>query len=124
MSSVVALGARCGLEFESPKELRIRIVEFARLDDGTEVALQSERGLAIAAPTSARLADIVTSQCLEEGVRTAVLGDDAEMTGESHPWSRLVRLLHAQGIRCSIRDLQALPYEVRLGADLSAYVSD
>lgn len=94
------------------------------MDDGTEVALHSERGLAIAAPNSTHLADLLTTESLEASVRTTVLGDDAETTGESHPWSRLVRLLDAEGISSSSRELRTLPYEVRLGADLKARIAD
>lgn len=120
--TVVRLGALCQLESEAERQANFRISEFAVLDDGTEITLHNERGLSIflnvAQPSG--VWPTLTMGSLEASVRTVVLPDDAEETGQDHPWTWLHELLAAQGVDTTVEHLKALPYEVRLGDDVTS----
>ncbi len=53
-------------------------------------------------------------------MRATVLPDDAEETGEEHPWEWLAELLRAQGVEAPPEDLRGLPYDVEFSDRLRA----
>lgn len=57
----------------------------------------------------------LTADWIERDVMTVVLPDDAEETGDAHPWDWLVELLDQLGVVESADRLREVPYEVRLG---------
>jgi hypothetical protein len=57
----------------------IDVHEFAVLDDGRRLMLHPKCGFRTSAPH-------LTADHVESSVLTAVLPDDAEVTGEDHPW--------------------------------------
>jgi hypothetical protein len=54
----------------------------------------------------------ITAEHLTREVLNVVLPDDAESTGEEHPWSEFVTTLAAAGIRSTKSELASLPYTV------------
>jgi len=115
--AVVRLGALCELESASSDQASFRVSEYAVLQDGSEIVLHAERGYTARAHGGDD-ADIwrhMTAEDIERDVLTVVLPDDAEETGEDHPWDWLVDLLARAGVMTSAEDLRAVPYEVRLG---------
>lgn len=115
--AVVRLGALCELESDTSSQANFRVSEYAVLDDGSEVVLHSERGYS-AGVHGGEDADIwkhMTAAGIERDVLTVVLPDDAEQTGDDHPWHWLVDLLARIGVIESVERLRGLPYEVRLG---------
>ncbi len=111
---LVRLGAYCELESETGQQLSFCVSEFAVLCDGSEIALHSERGFSMAAHQPSGLWAHLTVQSLERDVRIVVLPDDAEQSGEDHPWEWLVTLLVAHGVSTTVEQLRHLPYEVRI----------
>jgi hypothetical protein len=91
----------------------IDVHEFAVLDDGRRLTLHQDRGLS----TSAAHA---TAGDVERSVLTTVLPDDAEATGEDHPWEWLASLIQNQGVAVTPEQLKAMPYVVEFGPRLSA----
>lgn len=84
-----------------------RVVEFALLSDGREVALLDDRGWTTSAPLGAiSLAHVVRN------VHDAVLPDDAEQTGEEHEWKRFQQRLREAGVVATADELRELPYRV------------
>ena len=115
--AVVRLGALCELESATPSQANFRVSEYAVLDDGSEVILHSERGYT-AGVHGGEHADIwkhMTAAWIERDVLTVVLPDDAEQTGEDHPWAWLVGLLARVGVTETVERLREVPYDVRLG---------
>jgi len=115
--AIVRLGALCELESSTPSQANFRVSEYAVLDDGSEIVLHSERGYSAGVPRREQ-ADVwqhMTAEGIERDVLTVVLPDDAEETGEDHPWDWLVALLARAGVVESADRLRTLPYEVRLG---------
>jgi len=115
--AVVRLGALCELESETSRQANFSVSEYAVLDDGCEVILHSERGYS-AGVHGGEDADIwrfMTAAGIERDVLTVVLPDDAEQTGDDHPWDWLVDLLARAGVTESVERLRKVPYEVRLG---------
>jgi hypothetical protein len=53
-------------------------------------------------------------------VLTTVLPDDAEVTGEDHPWERLASLIGNHGVAVASGQLKTVPYVVEFGPRLSA----
>jgi hypothetical protein len=49
-----------------------------------------------------------------------VLPDDAEATGEDHPWEWLALLIAGQGVAVTPEQLRAVPYVVEFGPRLLA----
>lgn len=122
LAEVVGLGASCELDGETTRELRLRVGEFALMSDGAELVLHKDRGLTISASPGASLSASDIAADLESAVRAAVLGDDAEETGEEHPWDWLVDLLASHRVIVTREQLRALPYEVRLSEDVRARI--
>jgi hypothetical protein len=71
--------------------MRIDVHEFAVLDDGRRLALHQERGFSTSATR-------MTADHAERSVLTTVLPDDAEVTGEDHPWEWLASLIRSHGV--------------------------
>ena len=121
-----------GVPVLSPGVIHFRVEEFAVLTDGRRVRLHAERGFGLSAERGSRLSagadpwQHLTLEDLEADVRATILPDDAEDTGEDHPWEWLSHLLRVQGIEVSPEELRVLPYDVefsdRLRVRLSAGV--
>lgn len=113
---LVGIGVECGLNERSAQQMSISLVEFARMSDGTQVAIREDRGVTIG------WARGVTPS--EADVRDAALGallpdeDDARDQGQEHPWHELSDLLGQLGVACGPEDLKRLPYEVQLARGL------
>ncbi|MGH2377138.1 MAG: hypothetical protein ACRDGT_01530 [Candidatus Limnocylindria bacterium] len=100
------------------------VSEFATLEDGRRVILHEDRGFGFGPVMRARRSgssgesgpgDIRGDETLESLTRdvlNVVLPDDAESSGEEHPWSWLADLARARGLDVTADDLQSLPYEV------------
>ncbi|HEV2810611.1 MAG TPA: hypothetical protein VGV93_09485 [Acidimicrobiales bacterium] len=116
--AVVRLGALCELESEAPRQASFRVSEYAVLDDGTEVVLHSARGFATVVLGSVGVWHHLTAAGIERDVMTVVLPDDAEETGDNHPWEWLVSLLAHAGVTETVDHLRGLPYEVRIAPDV------
>jgi hypothetical protein len=57
-------------------------------------------------------------------VLTTVLGDDAEITGEDHPWEWLASLIQDHGVAVTSEYLQAVPYVLEFGPRLEELVQE
>src|ERR1700722_14351515 len=93
--------------------MRIDVHEFAVLDDGRRLALHKERG-------SSTSATRMTAYHTYGSVPTTVLPDDAEITGEDHPWECLASLIRSHGVPVTPEQLKAVSYVVELDLRLSA----
>ena len=91
----------------------VDVHEFAVLDDGRRLALHQERGFS-SGGTHLSAGDV------ERSVLTTVLPDDAEATGEDHPWEWLASLVRDHGVAVTAEQLKAVPYAVELGPRLVA----
>jgi hypothetical protein len=91
----------------------INVHEFAVLDDGRRLMLHHDRGFSTSATH-------LTAEHAERSVLTTVLPDDAEVTGEDHPWEWLASLIRAQGVAVTPEQLKAVPYVLQFGPRLSA----
>ena len=118
--AILRLGALCELESESPRQAHFRISEYAVLDDGTEIVLHSDRGFTVMIHGSAGVWDHMTAASIDRDVMTVVLPDDAEETGEDHPWEWLVALLGDAGVTATVDDLREVPYVVRIAPDVTS----
>jgi hypothetical protein len=87
--------------------------EFAVLDDGHRVTLHQDRGFSTSATH-------MTTDHVESSVLTTVLPDDAEVTGEDHPWEWLASLIGDHGVVVTPGQLKTVPYVVEFGPRLSA----
>ena len=118
-----------GVPVLSPGSIHFRVEEFAVLADGRRVRLHAERGFALSTARGFGVSaeadpwQYLTLESLEADVRTTVLPDDAEDTGEDHPWEWLSDLLRVQGIEASTEELRVLPYDVEFSDRLRARVS-
>ncbi len=128
-TQVVRLGAWCDIETEDDTTpgISFRVEEFAVLADGRRIRLHADRGFSTWLHAVGGQAPVdpwqhLTREHLERSVRTTVLPDDAEDSGEEHPWEWLSRLLHARGIEASTEQLRALPYDVEFSDDLRARI--
>jgi hypothetical protein len=110
-----------GVPVLSRGAIHFRVEEFAVLADGRRVRLHAERGFGLSA--GADPWQYLTLETLDADVRTTVLPDDAEDTGEDHPWEWLSDLLRVQGIEASTEELRVLPYDVEFSDRLRARVS-
>jgi hypothetical protein len=109
-----------GMPALSPGGISFRVEEFAVLADGRRIRLHAERGFGLSAGVD--LWQCLTLKSLEADVRATVLPDDAEDTGEDHPWVWLSELLRAQGIEASSEELRGRPYDVEFSDRLRARV--
>ncbi len=106
-AAVVCLVARADLEQAPGGGTSATIRESALLSDGREVTLLEDRGWT----TSGPLGEISLTHVVRS-VDTAVLPDDAEVTGERHEWQRFARRLREVGIAVTPEQLRVLPYRV------------
>lgn len=118
LMAVQRFGALCELASESEQQANFRISEYAVLDDDTELVLHSDRGYSTRIIGSTSIWHQMTAASIESDVRAVVLPDDAEVTGEAHPWEWLVTLLAEVGVTESVDHLRTVPYEVRIASDV------
>jgi hypothetical protein len=111
--AVVGLGAWSELARKDQQGMDIDVHEFAVLDDGRRVTLHQERGFSTSATH-------MTADHAEQSVLTTVLPDDAEVTGEDHPWEWLASLICNHGVAVTPEQLNTMPYVVEFGPRLSA----
>ena len=111
--AVVGLGAWSELARKGQQGMDIDVHEFAVLDDGRRLMLHQERGFSTSATR-------MTADHAERSVLMTVLPDDAEVTGEDHPWEWLASLIRAHGVAGTPEQLKTVPYVVELGPRLSA----
>ena len=111
--TVAGLGAWSELARKDRQGMDIDVHEFAVLDDGRRLLLHQERGFSTSATR-------MTAGHAELSVLTTVLPDDAEVTGEDHPWEWLASLIRAHGVAVTPEQLKTVPYVVELGPRLSA----
>ena len=95
-----------------PPGMHFAVQEHAVLDDGRRLVLHAERGWTSAGPAATWARTTEADLCRD--VLNVVLGDDAEETGEDHPWKWLADLLDAQGVAVDPVDLAQVPYLVEL----------
>lgn len=62
----------------------------------------------------------MTADHAGRSVLTTVLPDDAEVTGEDHPWEWLASLIGDHGVAVTPQQLKTAPYVVKFGPRLSA----
>ena len=110
-----------GVPVLSPGAIHFRVEEFAVLADGRRVRLHAERGFGLSGGVDPW--QYLTLEGLEAHVRATVLPDDAEDTGEDHPWEWLSDLLRVQGVEASTEELRVLPYDVEFSDRLRVRVS-
>ena len=91
----------------------VDVHEFAVLDDGRRLQLHQERGFSTSAT-------YMSAGHAESSVLTTVLPDDAEVTGEHHPWEWLASLIRKHGMAVTPEQLKAVPYVVEFGPRLAA----
>ena len=111
--TVVGLGAWSELARKDQQGMDIDVQEFAVLDDGRRLTLHQERGFTTSATH-------MTADHAERSVLTTVLPDDAEVTGEDHPWEWLASLIRNHGVAVTPEQLKAVPYVLEFGPRLSA----
>lgn len=107
------------------RQLNFRVEEFATLSDGRRLTLTDDRGWSISGPgsTADDLWAYQTVESVETDVRNVLLPDDAEQTGDEHPWVWLAERLRAQGVEATPERLRRLPYNVILSERLRARLS-
>jgi hypothetical protein len=111
--SVVGLGAWAELARKDQQGMDIDVHEVAVLDDGRRLTVHQESGFSTSATH-------MTADHAERSVLTTVLPDDAEVTGEDHPWEWLASLIRSHGVAVTPDQLKAVPYVVEFGPRLSA----
>lgn len=110
---VVGLGAWAELARRDQRGMDIDVHEFAVLGDGRRLTLHHGRGFSTSATH-------LSAEQAESSVLTTVLPDDAEVTGEDHPWAWLASLIRNNGVAVTPEQLQAVPYVLEYGPRLSA----
>lgn len=111
--TVAVLGAWSELARSGQQGMDIDVHEFAVLDDGRRLTLHHGRGFSTSATH-------LSAGQARSSVLTAVLPDDAEVTGEDHPWQWLASLIRSQGVAVTAEQLRAVPYVLEFGPRLSA----
>jgi hypothetical protein len=111
--TVAGLGGWAELRRKDQQGMDIDVHEFAVLDDGRRLTLHRERGFSTSATH-------MTADHAEHSVLMTVLSDDAEVTGEDHPWEWLALLIGEHGVAVTPEQLKAVPYVVEFGPFLSA----
>jgi hypothetical protein len=94
--------------------LRFVVREVACTDESTVVPLRGRMGWGSRAHrmTDEQQWRHTTADDISRSVLTVVLPDNAEQTGDDHPWSEFVATLAAAGIQSTAAELAALPYTV------------
>ncbi len=103
--------------------LHFRVEEFATLSDGRRLVLSTDRGWGGSMSGGRGPDDMWAYETVETIERTAlnvVLPDDAEETGEDHPWEWLAERIRALGVETTPEELKRLPYDVELSQRLRA----
>lgn len=98
----------------SENTIRFAIQEFAVQHSGVSVPLRRRVGFGSSpsrGDAAAHWRHMSVSTATRE-VLNAVLPDDAEQSGQPHPWGEFVEGLRAAGIHASPEELQRLPYSV------------
>jgi hypothetical protein len=113
---VVRLGAWSELAHRDQRGMHINVREFAVLADGRRLVLHEERGFSTSATH-------LTAEHAERSVLTTVLPDDAEVTGDQHPWEWLASLIRDHGVAVTPEQLKAVPYALEFGPRLSALLA-
>jgi hypothetical protein len=111
--TVVGLGAWSELAHRDQRGMDINVHEFAVLDDGRRLTLHHDRGFSTSATH-------MTADHAERSVLATVLPDDAEVTGEDHPWEWLASLIGDHGVAVTPEQLKTVPYVLEFGPRLSA----
>jgi len=120
---VVALGAWCDNVTDDGRWFRVQ--EFASLSDGRRLTLSDDRGWGSTSsqgPSYDAWTDL-TVENVERDVRNVVLPDDAEETGDEHPWDLLAERLNVLGVEATPEQLRRIPYEVILSRRLQERLS-
>lgn len=106
--------------------LHCSVVETAHLRDDRTVVLRDGLGW-----TSVVMGDAphdpwetLDVAALTRDVLTVVLPDDAEETGQDHPWELFVTVLSWHGLGTTVQHLQGLPYLVALAPRVHARLAD
>jgi hypothetical protein len=111
-----------GVPVLDPRGIHVTVAEHAVLADGRRLLLHADRGFTLGGGTDPW--EGLTAESLVSDVLATVLPDDAEETGEDHPWAELAGLLRAHGVEAFPDELRGLPYDVgftdRLRARLAA----
>jgi len=110
--TVIGLGAWAELAHKDDRGMDIDVQEFAVLNDGRRLTLHQNHGFRTSATH-------MTADHAVRSVLTTVLPDDAEETGEDHPWEWLASLIQSQGVAVRPDQLKAVPYVVEYGPRLS-----
>ena len=105
--TLVRLEARCRPSGRDGRTAHFAVDEVALLNDGRTVALSDGHGWS-SRPVPSDAGDLVRSTL------TAVLPDEAQTTGDDHPWAAFVRRLRAAGLDVTVDDGRRIPYEVVL----------
>lgn len=103
------------------RDAHFRVEEFATLSDGRRVTLSQDRGWSSSGVSGAADDDLwayLAVEDVERDVLNVVLPDDAEATGDKHPWELFAERLVDLGVSTTPEDLRALPYEVILSQRL------
>jgi hypothetical protein len=111
--AVVGLGAWAELVRRDQSGMDFDVHEFAVLEDGRHVTLHQGRGFSTSATHK-------TASEVKRDVLTTVLPDDAEVTGEDHPWEGLASLIRNYGVAVAPEQLKTVPYVVEFGPRLTA----
>ena len=111
--TVAVLGAWAELARSGQRGMDIDVHEFAVLADGRRLPLHHGRGFSTSATH-------LSAGQARSSVLTTVLPDDAEVTGEDHPWQWLASLIQDHGVAVTAEQLQAVPYILEFGPRLSA----
>ena len=111
--AVVGLGAWAELVRRDQSGMDFDVHEFAVLEDGRRVTLHQWRGFSTSATHK-------TASEVKRDVLTTVLPDNAEVTGEDHPWEGLASLIRNHGVAVAPEQLKTVPYVVEFGPRLTA----
>jgi hypothetical protein len=100
--------------------LRFVVREVACTDESRVVPLRERMGWGSRAHrmTDEQQWRHTTADDITRSVLTVVLPDNAEQTGDDHPWSEFVATLAAAGVQTTAAELAALPYNVVLAPQL------
>lgn len=102
------------------RSLHFSVLELAFLRDGRTIFLRGPFGW-LSAPSrgsaESHWQDLTVDSVAHDAL-TVVLPDDAEETGDDHPWKAFVDLLSRAGVETTEPDLRAVPYHVVLAPRL------
>lgn len=102
------------------RDVSFAVVERATLSDGRTITLTDDRGWGTSGPSADDPWAGLTADGIEQDVRNVVLPDDAEDTGDEHPWAWFASILRGHGVTTTADELRRLPYDVVLSDRLLA----